>query len=242
MTNRLLPALMMATATVLCVPAVASAQQQPAAKPAAKPAPKPAPKPAQAAPQAPAAQQAPQAAPGQQDMPKLVYQPWMKICDKTQDPQPKTVCLTGRNGATEQGQPVLGLTLIEPEDQTKLFRVSLPSPIQLGYGTRIAIDNDQPLTGQFFTCLPVGLCLANFEATPDFIGKLKKGTTLSVKFINIGGNEISFAVPLADFAKANEGPATDPKVLEEQSSKLQSELQKRADEARKKLESQQPKQ
>ncbi len=46
-------------------------------------------------------------------------------------------------------------------------------------------------------------------------------------------------MPLADFAKAYDGPPTDPKVFEEQQKKLQDELQRRADEARKKLESQQ---
>ena len=46
-------------------------------------------------------------------------------------------------------------------------------------------------------------------------------------------------MPLNDFAKAYEGPPTDPKVFEEQQKKLQEELQRRADEARKKLESQQ---
>jgi hypothetical protein len=38
--------------------------------------------------------------------------------------------------------------------------------------------------------------------------------------------------------KANEGPPTDPKVFEEQQKKLQEDLQKRADELRKKLENQ----
>ncbi len=47
------------------------------------------------------------------------------------------------------------------------------------------------------------------------------------------------AMPLGDFAKAYDGPPTDPKVFEEQQRKLQEDLQKRADEARKKLESQQ---
>jgi hypothetical protein len=47
-------------------------------------------------------------------------------------------------------------------------------------------------------------------------------------------------LPLLDFAKAYDGPPTDPKVFEEQQRKLQEELQKKAEEARKKLESQQP--
>ena len=51
---------------------------------------------------------------------------------------------------------------------------------------------------------------------------------------------MSLQLTLNDFAKAYDGPPTDPKVFEEQQKKLQDELQKRAEEARKKLESQQP--
>ena len=54
------------------------------------------------------------------------------------------------------------------------------------------------------------------------------------------GTPISLPLPLADFAKAYDGPPTDPKVVEEQQQKLQEELQKQAEEARKKLEAQQP--
>ena len=54
------------------------------------------------------------------------------------------------------------------------------------------------------------------------------------------GTPISLPLPLADFAKAYDGPATDPKVFEEQQRKLQEELQKKAEDARKKLEGQQP--
>jgi hypothetical protein len=85
--------------------------------------------------------------------------------------------------------------------------------------------------------------MADYEATPDLIGKLKKGQMLVIQAINLAAAAISFPVPLTDntgnsFAKANEGPPTDPKVPEEQQKKLQDELQKRADEARKRLESQ----
>ena len=47
---------------------------------------------------------------------------------------------------------------------------------------------------------------------------------------------------LADFAKANEGPATDPQKFEADQKKLQDELQKKAEEARKKLQASPPKQ
>ena len=56
----------------------------------------------------------------------------------------------------------------------------------------------------------------------------------------MNGQAMSPQLDLKDFAKAYDGPPTDPKVFEEQQKKLQDELQKRAEEARKKLESQPP--
>ena len=73
----------------------------------------------------------------------------------------------------------------------------------------------------------------------ELIGKLKKGQGLVIQGINGAGQPISLVVPLSDFAKAYDGPPTDPKVFEEQQKKLQDELQRRAEEARKKLENQQ---
>jgi hypothetical protein len=52
-----------------------------------------------------------------------------------------------------------------------------------------------------------------------------------------GAKEVCFTGKDAAQA-ANEGPPTDPKVLEEQQRKLREDLQKRADELRKRLESQ----
>src|SRR5262249_17598176 len=170
---------------------------------------------------------------------QLIYSPWAKFCGKGQDPNAKQVCFTGKDARTESGVPVVAAALIEPDGEPqKIFRITLPSPLQLRYGTRLIIDQQQPpIVMPFFTCFSNG-CMADYEGTPDLIGKLKKGQMLTIQAINLAGNEISFPLPLGDFAKANEGPPTDPKVFEEQQKKVQEELQKRADEARKKLESQ----
>jgi hypothetical protein len=55
-----------------------------------------------------------------------------------------------------------------------------------------------------------------------------------------GAKEVCFTgnIRLPNNQEANEGPPTDPKVFEEQQKKLRDDLQKRADELRKKLESQ----
>ena len=129
--------------------------------------------------------------------------------------------------------------LIEPEgDPKKLLRVTLPLGMQLVHGTRVIVDQNQPMTAPYVICFTNG-CMADYDATADLIAKMKKGQGLVIQAINSTGQPISLVLPLADFAKAYDGPPTDPKVFEEQQKKLQEELQRRADEARKKLESQQ---
>lgn len=235
-----------AVAAILLIagaPVALAQQPAPAQKPAAKPSaqkPAPAQKPAaQAAPAQPAQGQAPQGQEqAQQPQPQLIYSPWAKFCGKGKEANAKEVCFTGKDARTEAGVPVIAAALIEPEGAPKkLFRITLPAPLQLQYGTRVIIDQEQPMTGPFFTCFSNG-CMADYEATDDMVQKLKKGQTLTIQAINLAGSAISFPLPLSDFAKAHDGPPTDPKVFEEQQKKLQDELQKRAEEARKKLESQ----
>ena len=70
------------------------------------------------------------------------------------------------------------------------------------------------------------------------VGKLKKGQGLTIQAINAVGQLFTVQLPLSDFAKAYDGPPTDPKEVEERQKKLQEQLQKAAEEARKRLESQ----
>jgi len=226
------PAALAQTATPPAKPAEKKAAPKAAPK-AAQPAQAPAQAPAQTAEQAPAGQGAQQ--------PQLMYSPWIKICNKNEsDPNAKPVCVTAKDGRLENGMPVAAVALIEPQgDQKKLMRVTVPLGMQLQHGTRMIIDQDTPATAPYFMCFPNG-CMADYEVNGDTVGKLKKGKTLTVQAINMQGQAISLPLPLGDFAKAYDGPPTDPKVFEEQQRKLQEELQKKAEEARKKLEAQQP--
>ena len=154
-------------------------------------------------------------------------------------PGQKDVCFTIKEARLDTGQFVASAGLIELDgEQKKVLRVTLPLGLLLRHGTRMIVDTQQPMTGTYNFCLPNG-CWADFEVNQDFVGRLKKGQSLVLQAFNLNGQVASFAFPLVDFVKANEGPATDPKVLEEQQKKLQDELQRRADEARKRLEQQQ---
>jgi invasion protein IalB len=202
-------------------------------KPAAKP--KPAPKPAPAAqPAAPPEQHPAQTAP-----PQLMYSPWVKFCGKNQETGNKQVCVVTKDGKLENGMPVAIVQLFEPEGQPKVLRITVPLGMQLQHGTRMILDQEQPVQEPYKICFPVG-CMADYPVTDDMVAKMKKGKMITLQAINMQGTPISLPMPLTDFAKAYDGPPTDPKVFEEQQKKLQEELQKKAEEARKKLESQQP--
>jgi invasion protein IalB len=249
-------------ATALAVPFAFEAQDQaqaqaPAPAPAApkaKAAPKAAQKAAPAAP-APAAQQPPPSAaqaqqqapaangqPQDQQVPQLIYAPWTKFCLKGQDANAKQICFTGKDGRIESGQPVIAAVIIEPEGEPKkILRVTLPLGMQLVHGTRVIVDNNQPAQSPYVICFANG-CMSDYEVTPEMLANMKKGQNLVVQAINANGAPLTLPLPLQEtggsgFAKAYDGPPTDPKVFEENQKKLQEELQKRAEEQRKKLES-----
>ncbi|MGH6868535.1 MAG: invasion associated locus B family protein, partial [Methylocella sp.] len=138
--------------------------------------------------------------------------------------------------------PVLALAVYDIKgDETRIIRLLVPVGLMLRPGFRFWIDDDvkAELSGSFEICFPNG-CFAEAKVKGATIDQIKKGSILSVKVKNQVNNEITFAIPVAGFGRAFDGPAIDPKVLEEQQKKLQEELQKRAEEERKRLEAAKP--
>jgi invasion protein IalB len=67
--------------------------------------------------------------------------------------------------------------LIEPTiEGMTVFRISLPSPLQLRDGARLIIDSDPPISGTFFTCFANG-CMADYAAAPELICCFKRPTS-----------------------------------------------------------------
>lgn len=247
----------MTTAAALALGTSLALAQAQAPAPSTVPAPKATPRPtppaqqqqkAQPQPKAPQqqpAQQMPGAPGGEQqqaagEQPPIVYSPWTKFCGKDPNPQAKEVCLTVKEARLETGQFLAGAALIEQAgEEKKLFRITLPLGMQLPQGTRLLLDKEEPMQGRYIVCLPNG-CMADFDVSKDFVAKLKKGQQIVLQGINLPGQAASYMLPLADFAKANDGPATDPKKFEEDQKKLQDELQKKAEEARQRLQATPP--
>ena len=71
--------------------------------------------------------------------------------------------------------PVVAAVLIEPQgDPKKILRVTLPLGMQLIHGTRVIIDQGQPMTAPYVICFTNG-CMADYEATAQMVDQMKKG-------------------------------------------------------------------
>ena len=113
--------------------------------------------------------------------PDLTYSFWTKVCQKGPEANAKQVCFLARDAHLESGMPVAVVVLVEPEGEAKkLLRVTLPLGVSLQAGTRVIIDNGQPLTGPYVICLSEG-CMAEYEASDEMITKMKSGQTLHVQ-------------------------------------------------------------
>jgi len=221
---------------VLLATSVLTAAHEAAAQAPAKPAP------AQTAPAKPAQPAAPaQPAPSAT---QVALQPsqadWTKVCGK--DPATgKEICYTTRDfGQAADQPPVLALAVYDVKgDDNKIVRLLMPPALLLRPGIRVSIDKGAAIEGSFEICFPNG-CFAEAKVRTATVDQIKKGASLNVFVKNQFNNEIAFTLPLAGFGKAFDGAPIDPAVLEAQQKQLQDELQKRAEEERKRLESQSP--
>jgi invasion protein IalB len=161
---------------------------------------------------------------------------WTKVCGHDQSAN-KDVCYTTRDFSTQPNQaPVLAVAIYDIKgNDERIIRLLMPVGLMLRPGFRFWVDKGETLDGAFEICFPNG-CFAESKVKGPTIDQMKNGTTLSIAVRNQANNEVTFGVPLADFGTAFDGPAVDPKVLEDEQKKFQAELQKRAEEERKKLE------
>lgn len=158
---------------------------------------------------------------GQRQVP-LIFSPWTRYCAKgltenSSEIGSKKVCFTASDGHLASGQKLVIALLIEPEgaDGTKLLRVTLPLGVALVPGARVVIDGKATMTAPYVVCLPQNGCMADYKVDADLISKLKKGQILMIQAFD-KGRPISFTLPLADFAKAYDGPPSDPTSLNAQ--------------------------
>jgi len=162
--------------------------------------------------------------------------PWTKVCQK--DPAgAKEFCRTIRAFGQAADQPptlAMAIDTLTGEDK-KIIRMQLPEGLLLRPGFRLVMEKSDPIDGRYSICAG-GSCFAEAEISNAGLSTLKKAQIASVVVRNQVGAEVTFNVPMHDFAAAVDGPAVDPKKIEEQNKTLQDQLEKKAKEQREQIE------
>lgn len=197
--------------------------------------------PAAGAPAAGGQAQAPNpSAPVKVDMQTLEGSDWTKVCGKPA-PGQKETCFTTRDFTADPKQPpqvALAIYDVKGEDN-RIVRVLLPIGLMLRPGVRFSVDKGAASAGAYEFCMPNG-CFAETQVNGKVIDQMRKGTALNVVAKGPANNEITFALPLANFGKGFDGAPIPTEVLqkrqEEQQAELQKQLQARALAQRQQLE------
>ncbi len=164
--------------------------------------------------------------------------PWTKICGKDQG-NGKEVCYTTRDfGQAADQPPTLAVAIyqVAGEDR-RMARFLLPVGLLLQPGVRLNLEKGDPIAGKFAICFPNG-CFAEVQLDGAAISAMKKTTVASVVVKNQANIEVTFNIPMKEFAAAFDGPAVDPKLLEQQNQDLQKQLEEKARKQREQLEKQ----
>ena len=161
---------------------------------------------------------------------------WIKLCAPDQANEGTEVCLVTQEVRTETGEFLASVSVQESKtaEGKRIVRAAVPLGTLIQPGIRIQIDEGKQVAGKYVICLP-NACYAEMEIDDTFLDSLKKGNNLVVLVINNQGKAVGIGLTLIGFTKSWEGEPVPMEELAQQRQKLQEELQKRAEEARKKL-------
>ncbi len=149
---------------------------------------------------------------------------WTKVCGN-QGPK-RQICFTTRDFTPSPDQPPLvAVAVYDVKGEDPIVRILMPTGLLLRPGIRFQADKGPQQEGAYTTCFPNG-CFVEAKVKASIVEAMKKATTFNVVAQNAIRAEVTFTMPLAGFGKAFDGPAIDPKVLQDQQQAQQQALQK----------------
>ncbi|MEP1441374.1 MAG: invasion associated locus B family protein [Hyphomicrobiales bacterium] len=165
---------------------------------------------------------------------KPAENPWFKVCEVNKESKTQVCALNIRVFSPEK-EPIAQVRIIEQKGAAKkLFSIVMPPGLLIPPGMRIQIDKSNIGTAKFQVCTPQA-CIAEASFSSKFIGRLKRGSEMNVVGFDQARKQAGFKVTLSGFTAAYDGDPIDPKELQEKTETLQQKLQRKADEARKRL-------
>jgi invasion protein IalB len=158
---------------------------------------------------------------------------WFKVCAKQDD---NDICNTQFQSVASTGQVLTAISLIDVKGKVerRVFQITVPSGRLIPEGIKLRIDDKQETSLQYIYCFPQS-CIAEVNLDDALIKILKSGGKLTVTSTNVQNQPNPIDVTLEGFTAAYDGPPIQQAELEQRQRELQTELAKKAEEARKKL-------
>jgi invasion protein IalB len=138
---------------------------------------------------------------------QLQYEPWTKFCFDA------SKCIVGA-GARGGCFPSGGSVSITTDHQARLS-VDLGTTHALIGAISVQIDQEAPILIPHPECQAALFCGGNFEIDGDFIEHLKRSRAITIEAMDSTNQKFSLSFSLADFAKAYDGPESDPPKVTE---------------------------
>lgn len=165
---------------------------------------------------------------------------WVKVCN-TDPNSKKEFCLITQELRTDTGQFLAQAVVREVTGESrKLLHIAVPPGMLIQPGLRVQIDAANPTEAKYTICFP-NACIAELVIDDAFIDSMKRGAKLVITTLNQQGKPRPFDMTLSGFTRVYDGEPIKPEELQRKQERLQSELQKRAEEARQRLIEQQRK-
>jgi invasion protein IalB len=159
--------------------------------------------------------------------------PWVKICQK--DGEGKSVCLIAKELRGANGELIASVAVRDTEGEPKkTLLIAVPPGILVQPGMRVMIDKSKPVEVKYRICFP-NACYGDLDLTDQMFGDLKKSNLLVVTALTLQQKPTGYPFRLDTFKAALESAGVDPTAGQQSQDQLQQELQKRAEEAAKKL-------
>ncbi len=159
---------------------------------------------------------------------------WYKACTKQDE---NDVCVVQKILSAPTGQllTAVGLITVAGQVNRQVLQVTVPTARRIPSGVSMSIDGGQSSRLDFSVCMP-DRCVAEVPLTEAVVNGFKRGREVVFTSVNFQGAPNPIPVSLNGFTGAFDGPALAQSELEERQRTLQEEMQRKADEARQKLE------
>jgi invasion protein IalB len=147
---------------------------------------------------------------------ELTYAPWVKVCLKQADGSSQCFVGSEARGACDPSGG--GLAIVTDEKNVSLS-VTLRTKRMPEGAISIQIDQGKTFLIPHPECNGL-LCYGRAPIDGNFIERLKQSKTITIQAMDTTHQEIGFSLFLDDFARAYDGPASEPKVFEETADKM----------------------